>query len=85
MLGDRVAVGRGVGRTFYGWAIIAVKDAEKNGRRVAASPLPCNPYHSDIVLPDSAAENREEQMCHAQELADISRWRGRPDSTTIDE
>ena len=80
-LGDEVATGRSVGsvdRTFYGWAVIAAEDAEGNGRRVVATPQPGNPYHADIILPDSAAEDRDEQTWHAQELADASRWRERP-------
>ncbi len=85
VLGDRVAVGRGVDRKFYGWAIIAVKNAESNGRQVVYTPQPDNPYHTDIILPDSTAENRDEQVRHAQELADASRWCERPNSTEIDE
>ena len=79
-LGDEVAVGRSVGsvRTFYGWAVIAAEDAGSNGRRVVATPQPGNLYHADIILPDSAAEDRDEQTWHAQELADASRWRKRP-------
>ena len=79
-LGDAVAVGRSVGsvRTFYGWAVIAAEDAGSNGRQVVPSPLPDNPYHTDIILPNSTAEDRDEQIRHAQELADASRWRERP-------
>ena len=86
-LGDKVAVGRSVGRkvTFYGWAVIAAEYAENNGRRVVATSLSDNPYHADIVLPDSTAENRDEQIRHAQELADASRWRERPNFTKTDE
>lgn len=86
-LGDRIAIGRSVGRkvTFYGWAVITAEYAENNGRRVVATPLPDNLYHADIVLPDSTAENRDEQVRHAQELADASLWRERPDSTETDE
>ena len=62
---------------FYGWAAVVAKLAKTNGRRVVPSPLPGqdNPYHADIILPDSAEEDREEQKRHAQELADYSRWR----------
>ena len=84
-LGDSVAVGRSVGRnvTFYGWAVIVAADAGSNGRRVVATPLSDNPYHTDIILPDSAAEDRDEQIRHAQELADASHWREHPDSTKL--
>ena len=85
-LGDKVAVGRSVGRrvTFYGWAIITAEDAGSSERQVISTPQPDNPYHTDIILPDSTAEDRDEQIRHAQELADASRWRERLDSTKTD-
>ena len=65
-------------RTFYGWAVISTESAIHNGRLVAASPIPdVNPYHADIVLPENAAYDREEQKRHAQELADASFWTDR--------
>ena len=86
-LGDKVAVGRSVNRTvtFYGWAVIDAEDAGSSERRVVYTPRPDNPYHTDIILPDSAAEDRDEQISHAQELADASLWRERPNSTKTDE
>jgi len=68
--GDTVAAGRNT--KFYGWAVVAVQQAESNGRRVNPSPLPNNPYHADIVLPASAVENLDELKIHAQN------WRMRP-------
>ena len=66
------------GRTFYGWAVITAEAAGENGRKVVASPIPdINPYHADIVLPASAAEDRNEQVRHAQQLRDASNWRER--------
>ena len=73
---ERVAVWRGA--NFYGWAIVTAKRIRKNRREVIATPLPDNPYHADILLPEGAAEDREEQQRHAQELADASRWQDRP-------
>ena len=67
-------------KIFYGWAVVTTEEASSNQRQVIASPLPTNPYHADIVLPSLAAEDREEQKRHAQELADASRWRDRPNS-----
>ena len=65
-------------RTFYGWAVITGFAVTDNGRRIVASPIPdVNLYHADIVLPDSAIHDREEQKRHAQELADASRWNDR--------
>ena len=68
--------------TFYGWSVVTAEKAVNNGRRVVASPRPerGNPYHADIILPELAGEDREEQKRHAQELADDSRWRERPDA-----
>ncbi|MXW91263.1 MAG: hypothetical protein F4114_02830 [Rhodospirillaceae bacterium] len=74
-IADRVATARN--RTFYGWAVVVSETAAANGRRVVASPQLDNPYHADIVLPDPAVEDREEQKRHAQELADSSIWRER--------
>ena len=74
-ISDGVAAGRGA--SFYGWAIVAAKRIRENRREVIATPLPNNPYHADILLPDGAAEDREEQQRHAQELADASRWQDR--------
>ncbi|MCY3752353.1 MAG: hypothetical protein OXG54_13265 [Gammaproteobacteria bacterium] len=61
---------------FYGWAAVVAHQAETNGRRLVSSPMPAhnNPYHADIILPNAAEEDREEQKRHAQELADYSRW-----------
>lgn len=68
-------------RAFYGWATVDAATARRNYRDVVASPIANrNPYHGDIVLPDSAAEDRDEQTRHAQELADASRWQPRPAS-----
>ena len=68
-------VGNRRGRPFFGWAVVETRQARTNGRRVVSSPLPDeNPYHADILLPDTAAEDREEQKQHAQELADAATW-----------
>ena len=68
-------VGSARGNPFYGWAVVETRQATMNGRRVVSSPLPGeNPYHADIVLPDEAADDREEQKRHAQELADAATW-----------
>ena len=67
--------------TFCGWAVLTASSARENGRETVASPIENNPYHADIVLPEVAAEDREEQIRHALELADASRWRERPDSS----
>ena len=65
-------------REFYGWAVVTAAKAGDDGRRVKATPTTDNPYHADIILPDLAAQDEEEQKRHAQELADTSRWRERP-------
>ena len=65
-------------RSFYGWAVVRALQAARNGRRAIRTPLPQNPFHADIVLPDRAADEREEQKQHAQELADAAHWLPRP-------
>ncbi len=66
------------GRTFYGWAVLVAEAAGQNGRRVVATPIPdTNPYHAEIVLPESAARDGDELRRHAQQLRDASSWRDR--------
>lgn len=67
---------------FYGWAVLVTERACRSSRRVRASPTAENPYHADIVLPDSVGEDYEEQVRHAQELADDSRWQESPPITS---
>lgn len=74
VLAEKTAASRNA--SFYGWATIVANKAETNGRHVVSSPIPeqDNPYHADIILPESAEDDREEQKRHAQELADYSDW-----------
>jgi hypothetical protein len=66
---------------FFGWAVILVEDARKHDREVFCTPIAnSNPYHADIVLPSDVVKNRDKQRSHAQELADASCWKCRPDS-----
>ncbi len=74
-IADRVAIGRS--KPFFGWAVVKADAAASNGRQVTASPQTDNPYHADIILPDTAVEDRDEQKRHAQELADEASWRAR--------
>lgn len=68
-------VGNARGKPFFGWAVVETRQARSHGRRVVSSPLPGeNPHHADIILPDAAADDREEQKQHAQELADSATW-----------
>ena len=67
-------------RRFYGWAVLMADSACRSGRCVRASPTAANLWHADIVLPALAGEDYEEQVRHAQELADDSRWREGPPS-----
>ena len=75
---ERVGKRRNPPRNFYGWAVAAAEQIRQLGIRVNASPLPCNPYHADIVLPDAATENEDEQRHYAAKLAGISEWRPYP-------
>lgn len=65
-------------RAFYGWGVVTAEAAAANDRRVAATPRPDNRIHADIILPDPAVSDREEQKVQAQQLADLSLWRARP-------
>ena len=75
---DAAALGRGATRQFYGWAVTSVDDVISIGCQVAESPLPDNPYHADIVLPDIAVESADAQNQYAVALAGISDWQPRP-------
>lgn len=79
-LGERAAEKRR--QPFYGWAVLRSGHAADRGRRVAATPRPDNPFHADVILPDTAVTDREEQKVHAQQLADSSSWRPRPDAAS---
>ena len=55
-MAESVAAARGA--RFHGWAAITADAAGANGRRVLPTPLPANPYHADIMLPEVAAHDR---------------------------
>lgn len=76
IIADEAAMMRG--RSFYGWACLNASKACLDRRKVQASPTQNNPYHADIELPEKAVEDKEEQMSHAQQLADLSTWQSRP-------
>lgn len=77
-IAERVGARRNPPRNFYGWAVIAKEQVEQSGGLVKASPLPGNPYHADIMLPDAAVENEDAQRQYATRLAGASEWRPRP-------
>ena len=67
---------RGTDRRFYGWAVLKVRDANKDGRTVEATPKLQNRYHADIFLNITATgeERKHQQEEHANQLAAHSRW-----------
>ena len=77
-IADAMANARGL--NFYGWAVLTASNASVNERRVVADPLSdgTNPFHANILLPDSAIDDPDEQKHHAQQLAAVSYWRERP-------
>lgn len=77
-IAERVGKRRSPPRNFYGWAVATAEKIRQLGSRVNASPLPCNPYHADVVLPDAAIESEDEQRHYAAKLAGISEWRSYP-------
>ena len=80
-LGDHAAAQRSTPeteRSYYGRVVIKARYAQEDGRTVNATPQCCNPYHADIVLPESAL-NEDIQKKHAQQLASASCWEPLPD------
>ena len=63
------------GNQFRGWAVVSAETAAASERSVAASPIPGNPYHADIILPDDTTSNRAIQKSHATALASVASWR----------
>ena len=61
-------------RNFYGWAVLTVGDARRNGRTVEPTPRPGNFYHADVFLNITQEERRRVQIQHANELAAHSEW-----------
>ena len=85
-LGELTGLARERGRNripslnFYGWAVVAVRDAAQNGRTVVATPTLENRFHADIFLNVTSDERRRQQEQHASELAAHSRWLEAQDS-----
>ena len=71
---------RGTDRRFYGWAVLKVRDANKDGRTVEATPTLQNRCHADIFLNITATgeERKHQQEEHALKLAEHSWWREAP-------
>ena len=59
---------------FRGWASVVAETAWSDGRRALGSPVDGNPYHGDIVLPETAETDLGIRLSHAQRLAGASRW-----------
>lgn len=72
-------VGAARGRRFRGWATVEADRAGADGRTVRATPKEDNECHADIVLPPSVGEDWNRQKYHAKRLADMAKWRERPD------
>ena len=67
---------RGPSRRFYGWAVLKVRDANKDGRTVKATPTLQNRCHADVFLNITATgeERKHQQEGHAFKLAAHSWW-----------
>jgi hypothetical protein len=64
--------------TFCGWAVVSAEAVRNTGCLVNDSPLCKNRYHADVILPDTAMENKDAQRGYATTLAGISRWKPWP-------
>lgn len=82
LLAENRAKNRSPGKKFYGWAMITVVFASKNGRTVKATPNSDNIYHADIFLNISESvvgkDRRDKQKQHAVQLAACSKWQAAP-------
>ena len=76
-IADAIASERKGNRSFYGWAVIAAAEVTSVGCAAVATPYAGNPYHADIVLPESAVDEWEQRQ-YALELAARAHWLGRP-------
>ena len=63
-------------RIFYGWAVVPCERAMRDGREVRATPIkrPPNPFHADIVFPDSVKDKEDARNHHALQLAENAKW-----------
>lgn len=76
-IGDRNAIARG--KSFFGWAVVSVRNALEMNRRVEPTPQPDNPYHADINLNlPSGSERLDVARQHAYNLAKRAGYRRRP-------
>lgn len=67
-----------IGQNFYGWIVLSVEDAKKNGRTVCATPSDENKSHADIILPKDAEKDERIRERHIAELVANATWRSRP-------
>lgn len=80
-MADQMAKSRGPDRSFYGWAVVTVRDATRMGWRVETTPQPDNDYHADIFLNlPQGEERRDLAVQHALDLALNSIYRPRPNA-----
>ena len=77
-IGDEIAKNRSNGkRSFYGWAVLTVQEAEYSDRKVESTPTKTNPCHADICLMDLPSDDDKLKIAqnrHAVELAANSEW-----------
>ena len=71
-IGNAMAIQRGPGRSFYGWAEVSVAKASENGREVHYTPQSGNQWHADIVLPVIVQADKKKREYHAGKLARAS-------------
>ena len=86
-IGDEIAKNRSNGkRSFYGWAVLTVQEAECSDRKVESTPIENNPYHADICLMDLPSDDDELKLAqnrHAVALAAKSEWLDKETGSTF--
>lgn len=64
---------------LHGWAQLSLQDAMGMNRQVLAAPLDGNPWHAEIIIPETdPTELADAQDQHALNLAMRSSWLERP-------
>ena len=81
---DEEASRRNPPRTFHGWYVFRADSVRSVGWDISPDPTPKNPWHSEVVRPESL-EDEDEFLQNCSKIASQSRWVDRPMSQEIEE